>query len=567
MKYCTVCGQQFRVTSTDRCPLDGGALREARDPYIGRRIRGQYLVVEKVGAGGMGSVYRCLDLHRSEDVALKFLVPDLALDDNYRQRFLREARAANKIKHPHIIDIRDYGQTDDGLVYLVMEYLQGKGLNVAIAEGHLKDVGALKIAVQVADALARAHELGVVHRDIKPDNIHLLDGYDDHFVKLLDFGLAKMRDEFSLTATGTVFGTPEYMAPEQARGAPVTPAADLYSLGCVLFELLTGQLPFTGSTPDLIIQHMRESAPRVSSRKPNLDPRVDVLVSRLMSKEPTERPPNAYALAQELRAILDDRGERPKEQALRTGATTTQMPFLSAEEAWSRRADLFATLAARAHPGASGPPWFHEAVDGMVGQCKKLMGLAEELKRLSADAVQREDEIGSARARIGNALDELGRDESRIRAQLQSLEPRLEEARQRLSELERPVLRAWGAIPPIPADGPAVTRDVVEALREAGHLAATWLEALRFVEALERDEADWRRQGEDLRFQIAQLKGRFGSLNAESDLDLGGLKEQTARVDRGIRELSDELIRGAAAITEYLMRFPEFRDVLTGVDG
>ena len=247
MKSCTICRARYSGDATT-CPLDGGRLQTLGDPLIGRSIAGRYLIQEKIGQGGMGSVYRARHEVVGRDVAVKFLASRFAHDPNHKARFLREAHAANKINHEHIIDITDFGETDDGHVYLVMEYLEGVPLNEEIARRHLDIPRAVRIAAQIARALGRAHELGVIHRDIKPDNVYLLRGYDGDFVKLLDFGLAKVRGEMRLTSTGAVFGTPDYISPEQARGAPLTPACDLYSLGCMFYEMLTFERPFRGHT-------------------------------------------------------------------------------------------------------------------------------------------------------------------------------------------------------------------------------------------------------------------------------------------------------------------------------
>src|SRR5690606_22775411 len=194
---------------------------------------------------------------------------DLARDATHRQRFLREAKAANRIDHEHIIRIAGYGETDDGLVYLAMEYLEGEPLSAAIERGPLPPQRAIVIGAQIAAALGRAHALGVIHRDIKPSNVFLLKraGGGD-FVKLLDFGLARMKGEIRLTAGDSVLGTPDYMAPEQARGAPLTGKADLYALGCLLFEMTTGRPPFAGPLPELVLKHVREPAPSLRSRVP-----------------------------------------------------------------------------------------------------------------------------------------------------------------------------------------------------------------------------------------------------------------------------------------------------------
>ncbi len=534
------------------------------DPLLGRTIAGRYVLQEKVGVGGMGSVYRAADATRSRDVALKFLAPELCVDETNRQRFLREAKAANRIDHEHIIDITDYGQTDDGLVYLVMEYLDGHPLNEVIAEGPFSIRRALMITLQMTEALARAHELGVVHRDIKPENIFLLRGYDGDYVKLLDFGLAKMKGELRLTATGTVFGTPEYMAPEQARGAPTSPSVDLYAVGCVLYEMLTNRLPFEGSTPDLILQHMRAPPPSASASNSSVPQNVDNLVRRLMAKTSDERPPTAYALAAEIRDLLEQHGGGRKVRRTSQFDETTSLdvPF-SEEEAWASRVDQFQRLVARAHPDRDGPPWLYEQVDLLQQDVNQMRLLRVELQELSERVGLRETAVREARLRFGRALDELGDDESRVLKGLQSLAPQLKEASETLERLERPLLTAWASVAPMPSEGLRLSSEVVDALVDAGKLAKSFREAAVTIGELGRHQIELERERDDLRFQISQLKGRLGSINADAELEIEALRTKIGEVDTDIRRLSEEMVRRTDPVYKHLMSMPATRsDVL-----
>jgi len=604
LKICTVCRARFRG-DPPRCPLDGGELRELPDPLLGRTIGGRYVVTTKIGAGGMGTVYKARHEAVGRDVAIKFLSPDLAIDPTNRKRFLREAKAANRINHEHIIDITDFGETDDGLVYLVMEFLVGRPLNEEIGQGAMPPIRAFGITLQIAQALARAHELDVVHRDIKPDNIYLLSGHDGDFVKILDFGLAQMKGELRLTATGTVFGTPEYMAPEQARGAPATFAVDLYAVGCVLFEMLTGTLPFVGTTPDLIIKHMREAPPAPSMKRDGISSDIDELVLRLLEKKPEDRFLDAYALADDLKRILTDMSgaqERPVPKSVgKTSllpgqvviAPTNPPPPLEekkgirdtyvsktlledeegeeptqtmvTEDAWVERVELFLRMAHEAHPSNDSPTWLVPAIEGMKGRITEMCDLRKRLDGLTGAAHQQEDDMRGARLRIGMALDELGLDESRVLRLLAETQPRLDEAKARLEELEKPLLRAWAAIEPMPLEKqPKATREIVEALREAGQLASIWIEAERVVATHDREMSERNRERDDLQFQIAQLKGRLGTVNAESDIDLGSLREQTTTLDSEIRKHVDALVKDAEPIARYLNSFPFIKDRMGG---
>ncbi|HKU42563.1 MAG TPA: serine/threonine-protein kinase, partial [Polyangiales bacterium] len=213
LKVCPRCDARFRGDIVT-CPIDGTALREPADPFIGRTIGGRYLIEQELGSGGMGAVYRARHQIIGRDVALKFLEPALVRNERQRKRFLGEARAANQINHEHIIDITDFGETEDGLVYMVMEYLEGQPLSEEIEKGPMPPRRALRIATQIALGLARAHELGVVHRDIKPANIYLIRRKaDPDYVKVLDFGVARIEHDMRITGQGTIVGTPEYIAP------------------------------------------------------------------------------------------------------------------------------------------------------------------------------------------------------------------------------------------------------------------------------------------------------------------------------------------------------------------
>lgn len=308
MKVCEVCNASYEG-ALDRCPLDRGRLIEAGDPLIGRMV-GAYRIAAPIGRGGLATVYRARHEVVGRDVAVKILSASVSRSPTLRARFLREARAANRVRHPHVIDVADIGETEDGLAFLVMELLEGRTLAEEIAGGPIAPERALRIAAQAAAALGCAHDLGVVHRDVKPANVFVLrrDG-GAPFIKLLDFGLANLRGEHRLTASGELFGTPAYMAPEQIDGDKPAPAVDLYALGCVLFEMLTGSIPFRGSTPATLDQHLRAPAPRPSDRRAGLPAGIDALVASLLEKDPARRA-DAGAAARAVAALLAE-GEGP----------------------------------------------------------------------------------------------------------------------------------------------------------------------------------------------------------------------------------------------------------------
>src|SRR6185369_13092781 len=260
------------------------------------------VVEEVIGEGGMATVYRARHKLVDRLVAVKIMNPLLASDPIVRERFRREARSAQKLTHPNIIEIYDQGDTEDGTAYMVMELLQGESLAPVIARGPLDVDRAIGIMIQIARGVARAHDLEVIHRDIKPENIFLCqreDGSD--LVKVLDFGIAKSRQDSRLTNQGELFGTPQYMAPERIRGEDSDGSSDIYALGVVFFEMLTGELPF--NAPDIatfFVKHMEEPPPPVRSLNGRVPPALDDLVRRMLAKTPGERPVDAHRIHQDL---------------------------------------------------------------------------------------------------------------------------------------------------------------------------------------------------------------------------------------------------------------------------
>src|SRR5690606_28395655 len=257
------------------------------------------------GEGGMGIVYRARHVLIERVVALKLIRPDLRGETHLRAWMLREARAANRVDHAHIIDIHDIGETDEGDLYLVMEYLVGTALSTELARGPLPLARSVDILEQMCAALARPHDLGVVHRDLKSDNILLtIRGGRRDFVKILDFGLAALARDARLAPKGAVFGTPEYMSPEQARGDDAIPASDLYALGILFFEMTTGQLPFRSSDRDTLLEMQRSApSPKPRSLRTDLPEAAERIILRLLEKDPRRRFRDGHHLSEELKAL------------------------------------------------------------------------------------------------------------------------------------------------------------------------------------------------------------------------------------------------------------------------
>jgi serine/threonine-protein kinase len=286
---------------------------EAKDPYIGTTFDHRYKIEELLGEGGMGFVYRARHKVIDKKIAIKVLRADLARDKEITERFRQEAKAASSIGNPHIIDISDFGDLPDGSTYFVMEFLDGKSLaSIIDSKQQLSIERICHVATQIADGLAAAHASGIVHRDLKPDNIFLITrGADKDFVKILDFGIAKVTNEGGdkLTKAGAVFGTPHYMSPEQAAGAPIDHRTDIYSLGVIMYEMTSGQLPFNADNfMGILTQHMYKAPVPIRALVPVPDrpttecpPTLEAVILKCMSKKPEQR----YQSMDELRADLE----------------------------------------------------------------------------------------------------------------------------------------------------------------------------------------------------------------------------------------------------------------------
>ena len=242
-----------------------------RDKLEGRIIAGRYEVLERVGVGGMGTVYRAYQASMDREVALKVLSRALTDDEQNVKRFHQEAKAASRLRHPNTITLHDFGQTEDGILFIAMEFLEGRPLDGVLGDGPLDPVRAIRIMAQVCRSLHEAHKAGIIHRDLKPDNVYLteLEGEAD-FVKVLDFGVAKLKESSkeagTLTQAGMIFGTPRYMSPEQSQSQDLDARSDLYSMGVILYELLTGHPPFDADNPvAILIQHVHEAPPPFES--------------------------------------------------------------------------------------------------------------------------------------------------------------------------------------------------------------------------------------------------------------------------------------------------------------
>jgi serine/threonine-protein kinase len=322
--------ETYGPNAIPRCPEHGLAFIDALelaesggDPMLGAKVAGRFTVLSRLGAGSMGAVYRARQEAVGRDVAIKIVRRERAYDAETKARFEREARATSQLISPHTVTVFDFGEAEDGSWFLAMELLTGETLGDRLRRlGRLGVHDAIRIAKEALKSLAEAHGKGIVHRDLKPDNVFLSElpgeagAAPSELVKVLDFGIAKLvREEKRVdqleTQAGTVFGTPRYMSPEQAQGNPLDARSDLYSLGVILYQMLSGRCPFIDDDAVVVMaRHIKDTPPTFAELSPELriPPSIEAVVRRSIAKYPDDRPPSAELFAAELDAALDNAG-------------------------------------------------------------------------------------------------------------------------------------------------------------------------------------------------------------------------------------------------------------------
>ena len=324
----------------------------ARDPVVGRTIADKFLIQSRIGGGSMGSIYQADHISLGKTVAIKLIHRHLLGDEELVSRFHREARAASKLKHPNCVQILDFGQAGEGLLYIAMEFIDGQTLTDLVEEEHPLAIGrVLTIAKQVALALDEAHDKGVLHRDLKPDNVMVEDlrNLKDR-VRVVDFGIAKLQEDDPQSArsfqtrTGVVCGTPEYMSPEQLRGEKLDHRSDLYAFGGLLYYMLSGDVVFDGDSPlDVAMKHLTEKPPKIQDREPETAKAFQPLLDALLAKKREARPTTALDVHAELERIQRDLAaarHQPIAQSLDVDATMVQVRPPSLDEIMAHSAEL-----------------------------------------------------------------------------------------------------------------------------------------------------------------------------------------------------------------------------------
>ena len=539
--------------------------KKADDPALGKVIAGRYRLEARVGEGGMGIVYRARHVLIDRVVAVKLIRPDLRGETHLRAWMLREARAANRVDHAHIIDIHDIGETDDGELYLVMEYLVGTPLSTELAHGPMPLNRGVDILEQMGAALSRAHDLGVVHRDLKSDNILLTHrGGRKDFVKILDFGLAALAHDPRLAPKGAVFGTPEYMSPEQARGEQAGPHSDLYALGVLFFEMLTGQLPFRAGDRDSLLEMQRTApAPRPTSIRKDCHPAAERIVLRLLEKDPRKRYRDGHHLLEELKALQRSLPSASWEKE-GTGETQPAAPLAPPPPRtpgvieWAGRAGLFARMVARAYPSGNAAPEVAQALAVLWDLAAKASGLEGEVASHTRKLEALERRGRALRAEIGRKVEELAHEESRVLREAAAYGEEEEAARRELGRAEQ-IAEERVTIADRADRAGAGTRAIYE---QAG-AAHAMVEAQRqWLKTRETRRTGREASAADLRRQIEELRGQLARYAEALEEDLATGREKVAGRAREGLKYEKSFFDASNVLMTHLKGKPECRELM-----
>ncbi len=559
MKVCPSCGLRYPDENV-RCFVDDVALEEMRDERIGALLKGRYQVESRLGEGGMATVYRARNTLVEREVAVKIMDSMLATDPSLKERFRREAKNAAAVAHPNIIDILDHGEAEDGTPFLVMELLEGEPLNDLIARGPVPPAEVARLGLQIARGLARAHDFDVLHRDLKPENIFLCRGAGERppVAKLLDFGIARSMHDKRLTAAGQIFGTPQYMAPERVTSLDAGASADLYALGVILFELVTGRLPFESKDlPGFFIKHMKDPPPVPSQLVPSIPRRLEELILSLLAKKPEDRPVDAHAVARELTALAPDEAALPGPgdgPAVRAPSIAPTLPPTTLER-WAGRAAVFEQMLQRAYPEGPAPAEVAGTLASIREILTRIHALRGEGLRSQRVLEQLEAQAKEGRERLGHAVHVLGEDLSKARAGARAAKAEIEpylvaEAKAHgtyVGAHSKLFAAGGGSIQPEPkAELATAARETADALDRWDLARGAADKARRWLEAKDREVQDLEFQVSALRAQLERLEASYEEQRASAEESVAAHGEEAESLERRLTELGARFVQPLA---------------------
>lgn len=542
------------------------ASRRSDDPNLNKVIAGRYRLESRIGEGGMGIVYRARHVLIDRVVAVKLIRPDLRGETHLRAWMLREARAANRVDHAHIIDIHDIGETDEGELYLVMEYLIGTPLSSEVARGPMPIQRGVDIIEQMGAALARAHDLGVVHRDLKSDNILLTArGGRRDFVKILDFGLAALAHDPRLAPKGAVFGTPEYMSPEQARGEQAGPGSDLYALGILFFEMLTGQLPFRSSDRDTLLEMQRKAPPpKPTTLRKDCHATAERIVLRLLEKDPRKRYRDGHHLLEELKALQRSMPTQAWDKDSAAGGVAPAAPppppppKAPGVAEWANRSGLFSRMVSRAYPSGNAPADVLKALSQLWSVAQKANGLEGEIASHTRKLEALERRGRALRAEIGRKVEELAQEESRALRDAAQVADEEQQAKADVDRAEREAREMLAQADRADRTGQG-SREIYE---RAGAAKALVNARRQWLETREAKRNGREALAKDLRRQIEELRSQLARYAEALEEDLSqGREKVAARAREGLKYEKD-FFEASNLLISHLKGKPECRDLL-----
>jgi serine/threonine-protein kinase len=555
------------------CFVEGSDLVPLEDPRIGTLLAGRYVLEDVIGEGGMATVYRARHKLVDRPCAVKILSPRYATDPVVRERFRREAKNSQKLSHPNIIEIFDQGEADETTAFMVMEYLRGETLAELIAEGAIAIPRALGIMIQIGRGIARAHDFDVIHRDLKPENIFLCtrdDGTD--LAKLLDFGIARSRSDSRLTGAGELFGTPQYMAPERIKAGEAGPSVDLYALGVIYFEMVTGALPFDApDIPTFFVKHIKEPPPLPRSINPSVPPELEALILRLLAKEAKERPVDAHRVVSDLIAIARDTGAaippEPETDPASSRPPSVSLPAVGIE-AWQKRVTLLEQMLARAFNGDAPADLTRTLAD-----VKTLVRRIAELRSRSMMAQRSLEQIEQrgreGRQRFGFAVDALGLDASKAKDEARTAKARLRSLEEKTSDASAQFMVVYKEM--TFWEGRSGFQEPYKDLSAAYRAAANAMDAWHAAREEEKRgiaaSTAFDRAVSDLEFQIRELRAALANHEQAIEAEQNQCERTISEAGKLADSQESELIAKTTKFCEPLRKRAELAPLFKELEG